>query len=86
MGRHTVWLPETISQYVESRIAEAGYGDIDAYFYDLIDNDRQQREKAIDELRDMIAKAEAGGLSDKTVDDIFETAVHKARQTGRISD
>jgi antitoxin ParD1/3/4 len=74
MIRHTISVPEPLSQYIEGRIAEGQYGNVSEYFRDLVRRDQERRQSAIDELKSLIDKAEASGISDLTMDQIREKA------------
>jgi antitoxin ParD1/3/4 len=70
MIRHTISLPEPMSSYIEGRIAEGQYGNVSEYFRDLVRKDQERRQNAIEELRALLEKAEASGISDLTMDQI----------------
>ena len=74
MVRHTISLPEPMSQYIAGRIAEGQYGNVSEYFRDLVRRDQEHRQSAIEELKALIDKAEASGISDLTMDQIREKA------------
>ncbi|ETW93060.1 MAG: addiction module antitoxin [Candidatus Entotheonella factor] len=59
-----------MSAYIESRLKEGQYGNVSEYFRDLVRRDQEQRQEAMAELRAMIDKAEASGISDLTMDQI----------------
>lgn len=77
MARHTISLPEPMSAYIESRLKEGQYGNVSEYFRDLVRRDQEQRQEAMAELRAMIDKAEASGISDLTMDQIRAKARKK---------
>jgi len=74
MVRHTISLPESMSQYIEGRIAKGQYGNVSEYFRNLVRRDQERRQSAIDELKALLDKAEASGISDLTMDQIREKA------------
>jgi len=84
MIRHTISLREPMSQYIDGRIAEGQYGNVSEYFRDLVRRDQERRQSAMDELKALIDKAEASGISEKTVEDIWKEA--KARYVKRHGD
>jgi antitoxin ParD1/3/4 len=84
MVRHTISLPEPMSHYIEGRIAEGQYGNVSEYFRDLVRRDQERRQIAMEELRALIDRAEASGISEKTVEDIWKEA--KARHVNRHGD
>lgn len=74
MIRHTISLPEPMSHYIEGRIAEGQYGNVSEYFRDLVRRDQERRQSAIEELKALLDRAEASGISDLTMDQIREKA------------
>jgi antitoxin ParD1/3/4 len=72
----TISVPEAMSRYVKSRIAEGQYGNVSEFFRDLVRRDQERQSHALQELRAMIDKAEAGGASEKD----FAQAVAEARR------
>jgi len=72
MIRHTISLPEQMSSYIESRLGEGQYGNVSEFFRDLIRRDQERRQKATDELKALLDKAEASGVSELTMDEIKE--------------
>jgi len=69
MGKVTISMPDAMSDYVSRRIASGQYGNVSEYFRDLVRKD-QERVAALAELRGMLDKAEASGISDKTMEEI----------------
>jgi len=86
MVRHTISLPETMSAYVESRIADNRYGNISEYFRDLILKDQAERQQAIEDLRALLDEAEASGISDRSGPEIVEAARQEAREEGLLGE
>lgn len=76
--RHTISLPDPMSQYVDGQIASGQYGNISEYIRDLIRRDQEQRQLAIAELRTMLDSAEASGISRLSMADIRTKARAKA--------
>ena len=70
MIRHTISVPESMSQYIESQINSGQYGNVSEYFRDLIRRDQERRQLAIHELRKMVDAAEASGISTLSMSDI----------------
>ena len=56
------------------------------YFRDLVRRDQERREGAIQQLREMLDRAEASGLSGRTLCEIMEAARDEARQRGLLRD
>lgn len=72
MIRHTVSLPEPMSDYVKNRLEEGQYGDISEYFRDLVRKDQERHQLAVEAIRIMIDEAEASGMSDLNMHQIKE--------------
>jgi len=70
---------------VESQIAAGRYGNVSEYFRDLVRRDQERREGAIAELRRLMERAEAGGISARSVDDILAAAREEVRQKGLLN-
>ena len=73
MIRKTISMPDEMGAWIESRIQSGEYSNDSEYFRDLVRHD-QERQDAIKQLRQMLDDAEASGVSDKTVGDIWEEA------------
>jgi antitoxin ParD1/3/4 len=81
MTRKTITIPNAMEAWVKSQIASGRYANDSEYFRDLIRRD-QERRGAEAQLRKMLEEAEASGVSDKTLDEIWAEAEqrHAARQ------
>ena len=84
MTRLTISMPDQLNAYVEGQIAQGRYGNVSEYFRDLIRRDQERRSEAMAELRTMIEKAEASGVSERTVEDIVEDAKREAASKGLL--
>lgn len=80
MTRKTITIPGAMEDWVKSQIASGRYVNDSEYFRDLIRRD-QERRGAEAELRQMLERAEASGVSAQTTGDIWSDA--EARHTGR---
>jgi antitoxin ParD1/3/4 len=78
--RHTISLPEPMSQYIEGQIASGLYGNISEYIRDLIRKDQEQKQVAINELRAVLDHAEASGISRLSMAEIRTKARMKVAQ------
>lgn len=76
--RHTISLPDPMSQYIDLQIASGLYGNISEYIRDLIRKDQEQKQLAINELRHVLDKAEASGISRLSMSEIRSQARAKA--------
>ena len=86
MSRLTISVPDQMNEWVEAQISSGRYGNVSEYFRDLVRRDQERKEAAIIELRAMIDRAEASGISDKTLPEVLEAARQEARQKGLLSD
>ena len=86
MSRLTISMPEQMNEWVEAQISAGRYGNVSEYFRDLVRRDQERREGAIQQLRDMLDRAEASGLSGRTLPEILEAARDEARRKGFLRD
>ncbi|MEM9233970.1 MAG: type II toxin-antitoxin system ParD family antitoxin [Pseudomonadota bacterium] len=86
MTRLTISMPEQMNAYVETQISTGRYGNVSEYFRDLVRRDQEQRDVAIQELRHILDRAEASGVSSRTMPEIMQAARQEARQKGLLSD
>lgn len=86
MSRLTISVPDQMNEWVESQISAGRYGNVSEYFRDLVRRDQERKESAINELRAMLDRAEASGISDKTLPEVLEAARQEAWQKGLLSD
>lgn len=84
MNRLTISMPEQMNDFVEAQISGGRYGNVSEYFRDLVRRDQERREAAIQELRAMLEKAKASGISDQSFPEIMEAAREEARQKGLL--
>ena len=69
MAKVTISMPDSMRAYVSKRIAPGQYGNVSEYFRDLVRHD-QERIGAMLDFRDILDRAEASGISDKSMDEI----------------
>jgi antitoxin ParD1/3/4 len=72
--RHTISLPEPMSQYIDLQITSGLYGNTSEYIRDLIRKDQEQKQLSVDELRNVLDRAEASGISRMSMSDIRNQA------------
>lgn len=70
MAKMTISMPDTMSAYVAARIESGQYGNVSEFFRDLVRRDRE-RQHADDRLRAMLDEAEASGVGDRSVEEIW---------------
>lgn len=78
MTRHTISLPDPMSEYIDHQVTSGVYGNISEYIRDLIRKDQEQKQLAINELRGMLDRAEASGVSRLSMNEIRAEARKKA--------
>ena len=83
MAKLTISMPDAMSDYVASRIESGQYGTVSEYFRDLVRGE-QRKEKAIAELRGRLERAEASGVSKRTVPDIMKDVEARMRASGEL--
>lgn len=74
MSRLTISMPEQMNEWVEAQISTGRYGNVSEYFRDLVRRDQKRRERAIQQLRDLLDRAEASGLGGRMLPEIMEAA------------
>ena len=75
MIRHTISLPETMSQNISSLLDDGSYGGMSDYVRDLVRKDlerrkAEQRKEAILELRKLLAEGKASGIGTKSMEEL----------------
>ena len=85
MARLTISLPDQMNDWVESQVTAGRYGSVSEYFRDLVRCDQERHDTAINELCVMLERAEASGVSKRSVSEILEAAREEARRTGLLS-
>ncbi len=83
MAKMTISMPEAMSEYVAGRVKTGQYGNVSEYFRDLVRREQQRREAA-EELRRMLAEAEASGVSHLKIPDIMKKVEAEMRADGRL--
>lgn len=76
MATMNVSLPDSMKEWVESRTQTGRYGNSSDYVRDLIRRDQERTEK-IARMQTLVDEARAGGLSNKTMDEILAGARRK---------
>jgi antitoxin ParD1/3/4 len=78
MIRHTISIPEPMSEYLNHQINSGQYGNISEYFRDLIRQDQLKNQSDIEKLQILLDKAEASGISKLSLDEIKDKARSKS--------
>lgn len=84
MSRLTISMPDQMSEWVEAQIDAGRYGNVSEYVRDLVRRDQQARGRAIEELRDLLERAEASGRSERSLAEVLEAARQEARHKGLL--
>ncbi len=86
MSRLTISMPDQMKEWIETQINAGRYGNVSEYFRDLVRHDQDRRATAIQQLRDMLARAEKSDSSRRTLPRIMNAAREEARQRGLLRD
>ena len=78
MATMNVSLPDVMKEWVESQARSGRYGNASDYVRDLIRRDQERADK-IAAMQRLIDEADAGGVSEDTLDDILAEARRQAR-------
>ena len=70
MMKHTITVPEPMSNYITNQIKSGQYGNISEYFRDLVRRDQERRQIPTAELRRLIDEGEASGASSMSMAEI----------------
>ena len=77
MAGLTITLPDDLSEWAESQAATENRESVTAYVRELIERERVKQEK-IAALQEKIDEGLASGISEKTLDEIWEEARKRA--------
>ena len=83
MAKMTISMPDTMSEYIASRVETGQYGNVSEYFRDLVRRE-QQRQRAAEELRRLLDEAEASGISKRKIPEIMRKVEADLRADGRL--
>ncbi len=82
MAKLSISMSDQMEAYVAERISSGEYNNTSEYFRDLVRRDQEKR-VADDKLRQMIDKARASGVSEKTFDEIWEAGAARCRSKAK---
>lgn len=80
MVRHTITIPESMSEYITWQVSSGDYSGMSEYFRDLVRRDQEKKQASITTLRKMIDDSEASGISSKSLNDIWLDCKNRATQ------
>ena len=86
MSQITISMPEQISEWVQTQVGTGHYADAEEYLHALVQRDRERKEQAMQDLRQLIAEGDASGISKRTLPEIWEGARQEARRRGLLPD
>lgn len=81
MTKHIITLPEPIAEFLEQRIADGQYESASQYILDLVTKDMSERTHAAEALRALLQDAEDSGISDRSLEEIFDLARSETRRS-----
>jgi Arc/MetJ-type ribon-helix-helix transcriptional regulator len=80
MATLTVSVPQDVKEYIEEG-GEEEFADAGAFLAELV---RRDQERRLEELRRIVDEGTQGPLSTRTTKEIFEAAVERVRQRGKL--
>ncbi len=89
MATLTVSVPDVVKEWIEERSRTGGYDTSGDYLADLVERDRalgNADDEDVEELRRIVDEGLASGVSDRTMDQIFDEAVERVRARGLLRD
>ncbi|NKN36495.1 type II toxin-antitoxin system ParD family antitoxin [Agrobacterium sp. a22-2] len=81
MTKHIITLPEPIAEFLKQRIADGQYESASQYILDLVTKDMSERSQAAETLRALLQDAEDSGISDHSLEEIFDLARSEKRRS-----
>lgn len=84
MATMNVSLPDEMKLWAEAQAQDGRYGNVSDYVHDLIRRD-QERAVAIAELQALIDEGIASGVSEMSMDEIFEEAMRQFERTQTVN-
>ena len=82
MAKISISMSDAMEEFVATRVESGEYNNTSEYFRDLVRRDQEKRQ-ARQQLRKMLDAAEAGGVSEKSFDEIWEAGAEQARRKRR---
>ena len=83
MATMTLSLPDPMKDWIETQIQAGDYATPSDYVHDLIQRDRDRKERTT-ALQKLIDDAEASGISSRSLDEIFAEARLSAASPGLL--
>ena len=82
MIRKTISMPDEMGDYVEAKVKTGQYGNDSEFFRHLVRKE-QERDEAIRRVQAAIDEGFASGISNKTVEEIYQEAVRRYEKRKR---
>ena len=83
MATMNISLTDNLKNFVEERANSGLYAGASDYVRDLIRQDRERQEK-LARMQELWTEGLESGISDKTVDEIFEEALERLRKKKKL--
>ena len=83
MAKFSITMPDDMGNYIQTAMKARQFENTSEYFRHLVRQDLE-RESKIAELRDMLDKAEASGVSKRKVPKIMRDVEKRLRKSGRL--
>lgn len=77
--QRTISLDSDLDAWLETEALAAGFADVSSFLADLAEKRRAQKQAAAEELRDLLDKAEASGVSERSAEEIVDAAFERHR-------
>lgn len=78
MAEVTITIPDAMAEWIEELVRNGEFASASDYVRNAVRHDRELKEPnyplTLEELRDMIEEGRASGVSDKTLEEVFEEA------------
>jgi len=75
----TLILDADLDAWLEAEARQGGFADVSSFLTDLAEKRRAHKEAALEELRDLLDKAEASGVSERSFEEIWDSAAARDR-------
>lgn len=83
MTRITISMPDAMGEYINARVEQGQYGNVSEYLRDLV---RREQQSSLETLRALIDEGDASGVSELSIDQIFDEAVARVRAKGHLNE
>ena len=81
MAEVTITIPDAMASWIEELVRKGEFASASDYVRNAVRHDRERKEPdyplSMEDLRDMIAEGEASGVSERTLEEVFEEAMQR---------